>query len=111
MEAAEFGFDALGEGALGGFVGDVELDGERADLEGFDLAGGDDDGVLLDVGQDDVCALAGEGEGDAASDAAARAGHERGFAAEVVHAGAPLAHRRGVMRGVGRSLGILARND
>ena len=89
VERAEFGFDAVGEGALGGFVGHVELDGEGADLERFNIAGGRSDGVLLDVGQDDVCAFACEGEGDAASDAAAGAGDERGFAAEVVHVASP----------------------
>ena len=56
-------------------VSDVGLDGEAFDLGRADFAGNVGGGSLLDIGEDDVHALGRGRQGDAASDAAATAGH------------------------------------
>ena len=73
---AEFVVDALRQGFQGVAVGNVELDGEGADFLLRQFVGDGLGGVGFDIGDDDVHAFIGAGQGDAAPDPAAAAGDQ-----------------------------------
>ena len=75
---------ALDERGDLGLVGHVARDAERLLAGGGQLVGGDAHGVLVDVGEHDGGAGAGERAGGVAAHAASRAGDQRDLAVEVV---------------------------